>query len=86
MVLFALLSVVIFISIYDSYFESIKIIQWFELALTVFLSAWAKPNFMITFAPVVLFVILSDLIRRKGYGFFYRLKRVVMLGSTMIPG
>ena len=86
MVLFALLSVVIFISIYDSYFESIKIIQWFELALTVFLSAWAKPNFMITFAPVVLFVILSDLIRRKGYGLFYRLKRVVMLGSTMIPG
>lgn len=86
MVLFSLLSVVLFIRIYDSYFESIKFIQWFELALTVFLSAWAKPNFLMAFTPVVLIVFLSDLARRKGYGLFYRLKRVVMLGSAMIPG
>lgn len=86
MVLFAMLSVIMFIRIYDSYFESIVFLQWLGLVITVFISAWAKPNFMIAFAPVVLVVILADLIRRKEYGLFYRFKRAVMLGSAMIPG
>lgn len=85
MVLFSIVSIYFFVKIYDEYFESVSFKQWIALALAVLLSAWAKPNFMIAFAPVLLLILIADLFRRREYSLWYRFKRIVVLGSAMFP-
>ncbi|MCQ2546197.1 MAG: hypothetical protein MJ161_01445 [Clostridia bacterium] len=85
MILFSLLSLLMFFRVYDSYMESIKPGQWTGLAVLLFLTAWAKPNFMMVFAPVVIIVFIADLVRRKDYSVGHRLSRIVMLGMAFVP-
>ncbi len=85
MVLFAIISLHLFIRMFDDYMEHISFANWLGLVLAFFLSCWAKPNFILVFAPVLLIIMLIELIRRREYGFMHRVVRIVMMGSTIIP-
>lgn len=85
MVLFAIIALQVFVKTYDSYFEEIPLKRWLGLAVLLFLSAWAKPNFIFAFAPVLAVLLIADLIRRREYKFIHRLRRVILLGSSILP-
>ena len=85
MVLFAIISLHLFIKLFDGYMEHIDFGTWIGLTLAVFLSVWAKPNFMLAFTPVVIVVLLAELVRHREYGFLHRFGHVVAFGCTMIP-
>ena len=50
MVLFAIISLHLFIRMFDDYMEHISFANWLGLVLAFFLSCWAKPNFILVFA------------------------------------
>lgn len=85
MVLFSVISLILFLKIYDHYFERIRFSQWLGLTASIFLATWSKPNFMMILAPTAVIVFIADLVSRREYSLWHRIKRIVMLGCTMIP-
>lgn len=85
MILFALLSTLMFLKIYDNYMERIKPGQWIGLTVLLFVTAWAKPNFMMVMAPTVIIVFIADLFRKRDYSIGHRVKRIITLGLAFIP-
>ena len=85
MVLFSVISVILFLKIYDNYLEHIRFSQWLGLAVCIFLATWSKPNFMMILAPTAVIIFIADLISRRDYSLWHRFKKIVMLGCTMIP-
>ena len=85
MTLFAVLTIIMLIKVYDGYMEEVKPGQWAGLTVLAFCSAWSKPNFIFALIPVILVLMVKGLFTNNGYSFGRRLVRVIILGSTMIP-
>ncbi len=85
MTLFAVLTIIMLIKVYDGYMDKIKPQQWAGLTVLAFCSAWSKPNFIFALIPLVLVIMAKGLVVHREYSFGKRLCRVIMLGSTMIP-
>lgn len=61
-----------------------KVVNWFLLSITLFISTWFKPSFFIGFVPMIILGVIID------YGYFhYRdwsyLKKILTLGFTLLP-
>ena len=77
-----------------NYLEGISIRSWILLAVTFFLSAWAKPSFIMAFFPAAAMVLLADVFRTVDISEIrdcrivskaYRFRQVVIMGLTMLP-
>ena len=85
MTLFAVLTIIMLIKVYDGYMEEVKPGQWAGLTILAFFSAWSKPNFIFALIPVILVLMAKGLFAKSEHSFGRRLVRVIILGSTMIP-
>ena len=87
MVLFSILAMLFFFKVYDDgkYMEKINPVNWICFTVFLFMSAWAKPNFMLVITPVAAVFFIVEMIRRKEYSIGRRLKGIVIFGCGMIP-
>ncbi len=85
MTLFAVITIIMLIKVYDGYMDEIKPGQWAGLTIMAFCSAWSKPNFIFALVPLVIVIMIKGLVTKTDYSFGRRLCRVIILGSSMIP-
>ena len=86
MILFAMLSLLLFLIIYDGYMEHINPLAWIGLMITSLISVWAKPSFMLIFIPTVIVVFLIELAAKAKDGKTgRRFRRLFLFGLSMVP-
>ena len=85
MVAFSLLSVLLFFKIYDSYYEKISVKLWIALAISFFLSAWAKPSFIMMFFPVMAALLIIEFFTRRDADIKKRFFAALGFGTTAFP-
>lgn len=86
MILFAMLSLLLFLRIYENYMDRIDPKMWAGLMVTSLISVWAKPSFMLVFTPVLIVVFLIELaVHAKDGQTAKRFKRLVIFGLSMVP-
>lgn len=85
MILFAVISLLLLLKLYDHYLDKITVGQWLGLTVMLLLTTWAKPSFLMVLAPTMIIVFIADLIRRNEYPFLQRLKNIIILGCSFIP-
>ena len=86
MILFAMLSLLLFLRIYDNYMERIDPLKWIALLITSTISVWAKPSFMLVFIPTVIITFLIELARHAREGNSgRRFLRLFLFGLSMVP-
>jgi hypothetical protein len=92
MTCFALLSLVLFFQIHDASFTKPPIGRLLLFSVSLLVSAWAKPNFIMCFFPVMAVIIIQEFLSRQretgissGQSFSCRFKRFIILGATVIP-
>ncbi len=79
---FALLSVILFIKLINKYHtKSISILQWLCFSFALFITTWFKPNFMFSFAPCMLIIMIIDFIKGKGKNIL----NYIIFGTTTFP-
>lgn len=76
---FALLTVLVFISVYDTYKDGISLKNWLLLSGFMMLSAGVKSSFLTVFAPLMAIMLLADLFRGTKFS------KVFILGCSVIP-
>ena len=84
---FALLVLIMFMRTNEHYLERFIFKDFIIECLLFLLVNWVKPNFIIAFAPAMLIMMLVDIIKAKGRGFFnWVLYGVpVLIGSLILP-
>lgn len=86
MILFAMLSLLLFLKIYENYMDRIDPKLWVGLMITSLISVWAKPSFMLVFTPTLIAVFLIELAVHRGDGQTgNRFARLVIFGLSMVP-
>lgn len=86
MILFALISLYLFIKIYQNYMERISPAMWIGLMVSTLISVWAKPSFMLVFIPTLIVVFIIELITHSGDGKTgKRFGRLIIFGLSMVP-
>ncbi|MBE6040896.1 MAG: hypothetical protein E7220_00060 [Clostridiales bacterium] len=86
MILFAMISLLLFLKIYDNYMKSINPLYWLGLLFASLISVWAKPSFMLVFIPTVIVVFLIELaVNAKDGRTGRRFLRLVLFGLSMVP-
>lgn len=86
MILFAMISLYLFLKIYESYMESISPKLWIALMITSLISVWAKPSFMLVFIPTLIIVFLIELaVHAEDGQTGRRFSRLVIFGLSMVP-
>ncbi|MBE5852733.1 MAG: hypothetical protein E7299_07270 [Lachnospiraceae bacterium] len=75
----ALLCIILYIDLMDSYQDTLSVKSWFAFSFTLVICTGVKPSFLVAFAPMMAIFLLLDLI--KGIPF----QKVVFFGLTVIP-
>lgn len=83
MKLCSILALILFFKIREHYLEGITWKEWLLFAVSLFLTSWAKPNFVFAFAPAMAIILLVDLIKNKVNGKIFW--RCVCFGSAVLP-
>ena len=78
----AILILIFFYRTHDRYLKSFSVKEFFIACLLFLLVNWIKPNFIIAFAPAMLVMMIVDIIKAKGKGFF----KWVMYGVPVLVG
>ena len=81
--LFAILTICYFIDLYKNYQSVTKWKNYLLVSLFLFISAYIKPNFFISFSFALLIVIIIDFLMDRER--WKRLTKYFMLGSTVFP-
>lgn len=85
MLMCALASLLLFFMLYENYMEHMNPAVWVMFTLFTLASAWAKPAYILTFAPVVLVRLIVDFFSKKEYSYGRRLIRIILLGLAVVP-
>ncbi len=85
MMLFAVISIMLFLMIYENYLDRIDISKWLILMITSMLSTWSKPSFILVMTPTVIILFLIELFTRKEHSFGVRLRQLVLFGMAFVP-
>ena len=79
---FALLSIIIFLKLFDKYYiKPISLLDWICFSSSFFITTWFKPNFMFGFAPCMLILMIVDFIKGKGKNIL----NYIIFGTTVFP-
>ena len=84
MMLFGLISLTLFLKIYNNYMQRINPVHWGLLALSGVISVWAKPSFMLVFIPTMIIVFVIELITHRE-DMARRFGRLVIYGMSLVP-
>lgn len=86
MILCALISLYLFLKIYENYMEHISPAKWLGLMIASIISVWAKPSFMLVFIPTLIVVFIIELVKHaKEDNLGKRFLRLVIFGLSMVP-
>lgn len=86
MILFALISLLLFFMMYDERMERVDLRKWIGLMLASIMSVWAKPSFMLVFIPAfVISFVIEVIIHIKDADIGKRLFRLFVIGCSMVP-
>ena len=86
MILFAMISLLLFLKMYDTYMDYINPFMWIGLMITSVMSVWAKPSFMLVFIPTLIIVFLIELaVHVKDGMTLKRFRRLFLFGLSMVP-
>lgn len=86
MIMFGMLSLLMFLMIYENYMERISPALWIGLMITSTMSVWAKPSFMLVFIPTLIVVFLIELAKHASEGgVWQRFIRLFIFGCSMVP-
>ncbi len=86
MIFCALISLYLFVRIYENYMEHISPAMWLGLMVSTVISVWAKPSFMLVFIPTLIVVFIIELIAHSSEGNIgRRFGRLVIFGLSMVP-
>ncbi len=84
--LFAVLTLIFYFRIQDVYYnKKVGIKEYFLFFVFLFFSNFAKPNFLLAFAPVMLIVLIYDFIKTKAKSFFSALIFGICVLVSIIP-
>lgn len=75
----ALLCIILYIDLMDSYQDILSVKSWFAFSFTLVICTGVKPSFLVAFAPMMAVFLLMDLI--KGIPF----QKVFFFGFTVVP-
>lgn len=78
---FGLLVLLLYFKHQETYKESFKGKQWIGFAAALFMANFMKPNFLLSFAPVMGILLLRDLIQSRGK----EIKAIFWFGLAVIP-
>ena len=83
---FAMATLLLFFEIQEKYLSEINIKRNIVFAVLIFLTNFAKPNFIIGFAPMMLISLIYDFIRTKGSSFknAFAFGMCVVFGCTIL--
>lgn len=85
MVLFSLIASICFLKVFLNYEDRVHPGWWLASALTIFLSAWSKPNFFMDLAITVVVLFIIELIVNRRISFLSRLGKLIIMGCSLIP-
>ena len=85
MMLFALISILLFFMIYEKYTDRVNPGLWILLLFTSLLSTWAKPSFILAMTPTVIILFLIELFTRTELSFAVRLRKLITFGLAFVP-
>lgn len=85
MILFSILAMICYIKMYEKSSEKIDPVWWIATALTVFLSAFSKPAFLIDLGMATVVLFLMDLFVEDGEKFTDKLKKRIVMGLSLVP-
>ena len=85
MTLFSLIALLCFMRMYLGYEEGVSVRWWLATAATMFLSAFAKPSFIICMVPGVTVLFILELIAGGKDGAGQRFAKLFAMGCTLIP-
>lgn len=86
MILFALIGTVCFLKMFINYEEKVHLGWWLASAVTISLSAYAKPGFFISLGMTVVAVFLIELFSHGREGMGRRFGKLFFMGCALIPG
>lgn len=86
MTLFAMLSAVCFLKMYLVYdTEGVSIGWWIATLITTFLATTSKPSYTIGLVFTIVVMFIAELIRKGKDGFLLRLRRMIVMGLSVVP-
>ncbi len=85
MTLFAVLGMLSMLMMFRKYEEKINFWWWLGTAVFCFLSAYAKPSFIIDFVPAIVVAFLIELFSKTALGFGEKFKRLFIMGCSLVP-
>jgi len=77
--LFAILTIICFLTVFEKYKEGITVKQWLSFSVILAITTGFKASFLTVFAPCLALLLLADLIRGTKF------KNVLILGTTVLP-
>lgn len=86
MIFLAMMSLLYFTKLCSEYRSGISIKNWIGLMVFTALSCWAKPSYMMAFGPAVVVAFLLELKTEEGITVGMKLKKLIVIGSALIPG
>ena len=85
MTLFAVLGVLCFFKMFDNYEEKINAGWWCGAAVLCFMSAYAKPSFIIDFVPAIVVAFIIELFSKNALSFGQRFLKLFIMGCSLVP-
>ena len=85
MVFFAILAVIFFTKMYEESDEGVNPKWWVLTMVTAALSAYSKPAFILDMIAAMIMIFLIDLFSRSEEPFGEKLKKLVIMGCSLIP-
>lgn len=85
MVLASIVSFLAFLKVYENYKNTINIKYWLIFMVATFVSAWAKPSYILVFAPTLLLFLIKDLFEKSEETFVYKLRSCIFMGVPVLP-
>ena len=85
MTLFAVLGTICMLKMFEKYEKKIDAWLWIGTAVFSFLSAYAKPSFIIDFVPAIVVAFIIELLSKTALGFGEKFKRLFIMGLSLVP-
>jgi len=85
MTLFAVLGMICLLKMFDGYEQKIDPWWWIGAAVSFFLSAYAKPSFILDLGPALIITFLIELFCKTGLSIGKKFKKLFIMGLSLVP-
>ncbi len=85
MTLFVILGMICLFKMLDNYAERVDPKWWAGAALFFWLSAYAKPSYIINLCPAIVIAFIIELCRRDELSFWVKFRKLFIMGCALVP-